>query len=298
MYVIYLDVLFFINWLMNTLIFYCVTLILNERVKNRTVILAGAVAACFYCMLLIVPILQRVPYAIYAFIIPIPSILMLYKPHHYKSFLKQYLVSMLSAALFGGVTFNIWYLVNDIHQRVTSVSILMLAAIGIGVSLCFYCSFYWIRKRFILPTFEYTLAIHYQEKEVKIQSLLDTGNLLYTPSTHKPVLVAEYMAVRPLLTEAQQQTYEHFCELSIEEVEKEVINGLYQWEDLIPFNSVGCKGGFLWSIEVENISIYKQGMKKIVPKCTLGIASHSLFNDGQYHALLHPDFILEEVQVS
>lgn len=298
MYVIYLDVLFLINWLMNTLIFYCVSLILNKRIKKRNIVFAGALAACLYCMLLVVPILQTVPYAIYAFIIPIPSILILYKPHHLKAFLKQYLVSMLSAALFGGVTFNIWYVISDLNHQINSVSILLLAGIGISVSLCFYCSFNWIRKRFILPTFEYTLTIHYREREIKVQSLLDTGNLLYTPKTHKPVLVAEYATIRSLLTENQQRAYEHFNELSSSEIEEEVINGLYKWEELIPFNSVGCKCGFLWSIQVDQIMIYRQGMTRILPSCVLGITNVPLFSDGHYHALLHPDFILEEVQVS
>lgn len=298
MYVIYLDILFFINWLMNTLIFYCVSLILNKRIKKRKLIMAGALSACLYCMLLIIPILQTIPYAIYAFIIPIPSILMLYKPHHLKQFLQYYLVSMLSAALFGGVIFNIWYLVSDVTHKIDSVSLLLLAGIGISVSVCFYCSFYWIRNRFILPAFEYTLTIHYQGKEIEVQSLLDTGNLLYTPKTHEPVLVAEYATIKSLLTETQQQAYEHFSKLSNREIETEVINGLYKWEELIPFNSVGCACGFLWSIQLDHLTIHRRGMKKTVPSCMLGITNMSLFSDDHYHALLHPDFILEEVQVS
>lgn len=298
MYVVYLDILFIINWIMNTLIFLCVSLMLNKHIKYRYTILAGGLAALIYCMLLVIPVLQKIPYAMYALVIPIPSLLILYKPTHYKAFFKQYILSMFSSAIFGGMVFNLWYLTSGVTSRISSMSIFFLVAIGIGITTCFYTGFYFIRRQFIFPAFEYTLIIDYQGRDIKVQSLLDTGNLLYTPRRHEPVLVAEYDVMKPLLTESQKKAYENFRLATEDEIEAGIISGLYQVEQLIPFNSVGCKSGFLWGIRVDGVQIQKYNQKVKVMPCMIGLSGERLFSDGQFHALLHPEFILEEEEAS
>lgn len=298
MYVLYLDILFLINWIMDILIFYCVSLVLNKRVKCLHTIFAGALAALIYCMLLVIPVLQKVPYTICSLIIPIPSLLILYRPSQYKVFFKEYLLSMVIAAVFGGMVFNIWYLVNGAQSNVSEISILFLIGIGVGVAICFYCSFYFIRRRLIFPIFEYSLTVSYQGKKVEIQSLLDTGNLLYTSWKHEPVMVIEYEAMKPLLTEMQQRTYEAFKNLNEVQIEEAIIKGDYKMEQLIPFNSVGCKGGFLWSIQVESVQIESYSKHLKVSPCIVGLSSERLFSDRHFQALVHPEFILEREMVS
>lgn len=298
MYVLYIDILFIINWVMDTLIFYCVSLVLNKHIKHRYMIVSGALAALVYCMLLILPVLQKIPYAIYALVIPIPSLLLLYKPLHYKTFLREYLLSMFVAAVFGGVLFNCWYTFNGVQSRVSTMSILMLMGIGVVICGCFYGSFYWVRRQFIFPSFEYKLIVQYQGKEIETKSLLDTGNLLYTPIKHEPVLVMEYEVVQPLLTMRQKELYEQFCKASDAQIEEAILNGRYKANQLIPFNSVGCRNGFLWGIEVDSILIKKYEREINVTSCVVGLSKEQLFSDGQYRALLHPEFILEEGKAS
>lgn len=298
MYVLYIDILFIINWMMNTFIFYCTSLILNKRIKHRYIIIAGAIAALVYCMLLVLPVLQKIPYMVYALVIPIPSLLLLYKPTHYKTFLKEYALSLFVAALFGGMIFNCWYLVNGVQSRVSAVSIWLLITISIGICGSFYIGFYWIRRRFIFPSFEYSLIVKYKGKDICVESLLDTGNLLYTPIKHEPVLVMEYEVIKPLLNPQEQNAYEQFSRATSLEIEEGILNGTYTLERLIPFNSVGCKNGFLWGIQVDDICIQKCSTQVMVASCIVGLSDEKLFTDGQFQALLHPEFILEEGKVS
>ena len=298
MYVIYLDILFLINWIMDTLIFYCVSLVLNKRIKHRYTLVAGALAALIYCMLLVIPVLQQIPYIIYSLIIPMPSLLILYRPNRYKVFFKEYLLSVVIAAVFGGIIFNSWYLIYGAESRVSSISIILLIGIGISVSGCFYGGFYFIRRQLIFPTFEYQLTINYRGGDIQIQSLLDTGNLLYTPRKHEPVLVAEYEVVKPLLTKEEQQKYEQFRKSNEVQIEEGVISGFYGIEQLIPFNSVGCKNGFLWSVRVDSVEIKKYSRNIKIRPCIVGLYSGKLFSDSRFQALLHPEFILEEEMAS
>ncbi len=298
MYVLYIDILFMINWIMNTLIFYCISLILNKRTKHSNTMIAGAIAALVYCMLIISPLLQKIPHTIYALVVPIPSLLFLYKPTHYKIFIKQYFVSMFIAAIFGGMVFNCWYMINGAQSRVSTISILVLVGIGVGICSGFYGAFYWLRRQFIFPSFEYKLKIQNKGKDVIVQSLLDTGNLLYTPIKHEPVLVVEYDVMKPLLSVQQKREYEAFCCASELEIEERVLSGIYGVNQLIPFNSVGCKSGFLWSIQVDDILIQKYTKQVLVHPCIIGLSSEKLFSDGQFKALLHPELIIEEVKAS
>lgn len=298
MYVIYIDVLFVINWSMDILIFYCVTLILNKRIKHWRIIIAGMIAALLYCMLVISPILQSIPYSIYTIFIPIFSILYLYRPHSFRTFFKIYLLSVMVAAVFGGLIFNIWYTVGPYFQVIDSMGISTLIVIGIIIASIFYYGFYFLRRRFILPSFEYQLKLKNNGQYTELSALLDTGNLLYTPISHLPVIVVEYRSVKAILTETQRINYEKYKNSSDAEIEEGLVTGECKLDVLIPFNSVGCKSGYLWGFKIEEVRIKRLTDEKAISNCIIGISNESLFSDRQYHALLHPEFILEEAMIS
>lgn len=298
MHVIYIDVLFAINWYMDVLIFYCVSLILNQRIKLRRLALAGILASLVYCMLIILPILQSIPYSFYTLFIPTIAILYLYKPQNLKTFIKLYGLCMIVSAIFGGMLFNIWYMFNHSSEKISSIGVVTLILVGLLITIIFYNSFYFIRRRFIFPSFEYEIKISNKEGCVEVKALLDTGNLLYTPITHEPVVVVEYESVKALLSEAQQIEYETYRRCKENEMEEALISERCRPEILIPFKSVGCTAGYLWGIRVDEMDIRKVMAETKVPDCIIGISSESLFSDKQYSALLHPEFILEEARIS
>ena len=295
MYVLYIDVLFGINWSMDTLIFLCVSLVLNRRVKWSYIVWGSMIAALVYCMLWIMPVLWQMPQALYAILVPIPSILWIYRPKCYKEFFKIYIVSMTIAAVFGGIIFNLWYTFVSPSSSISSIHVMLLVGIGVVITLGFYSGFYYLRRQLIFPAFEYKVDITYGKKQVQVLSLLDTGNLLYTPQRHEPVLVVEFNAIQSILEKEQIEQYKAFMNASWMEIEKAVIEGDYKMEVMIPFNSVGCRSGVLWGIRVDQVKIQKGTKKILVAPCVIGIASEKLFTDGQFQALLHPEFILEEV---
>lgn len=298
MYVVYIDILFAINWSMDILIFYCITLVLNKKIKYWRIIIAGMIAALIYCMLVISPILQSIPYWLYTLFIPTCSILYLYKPCSLKTFLKIYLLAMMIAAVFGGLIFNIWYTFGTYVEEINTMGIYMLVGIGLVISCFFYSSFYFLRRRFIFPAFEYQLKLKNYGKSSQLSALLDTGNLLYTPISHLPVIVVEYESVKNLLTEGQRMNFESYRNSSEKEIEEGIMSGKCKPDVLIPFNSVGCKSGYLWGFKVEEVTIKRLTGEKAISNCMIGISNESLFSDRQYHALLHPEFILEEAMAS
>lgn len=104
--------------------------------------------------------------------------------------------------------------------------------------------------------------------------------------------------MKAILTETQRVNYERYQNSSDIEVEEGLVAGECKPDVLIPFNSVGCKSGYLWGFKIEGVSIKRLTDEKVISNCIIGISNESLFSDRQYHALLHPEFILEEAMAS
>lgn len=288
MQVIYIDVLFLINFIMDIIIFFITTMILNKPLYIKKHLIGGGIAALLYCMLLLLPVLQHLPYSICTLIVPVISILYLYKPIKLKSFIKYYMISMGVAALIGGMSFTILYqLQYYIPTYKGSTGYILM--IGVCIGGIIYFAFYALRKRLVMPHFEYDLEIHYCGKIGHVLGLLDTGNMLYTPIGHRPVLVVTYDAIKEMLTEEE-------CK-NIESCYNDM-GKLLQMENgpkyIIPFHSMGCEEGLLWGIVSECIILHKGTLDKEIPKCVIGIAFEKICGDRMYKALIHPDFIIRE----
>ena len=287
MYVIYIDIIFLINIFMDLMIFYIASMVLNRPTKFMRMIIGSIMAALIYCMILYMPILQSLPNLLLALLIPALPILYMYKPLQIKEFFKIYLVCTGVAFILGGTTFSLWYLVCP-DAGVHTMSVVWLIAIGFGVGISIYLSFHSIRKRFILPLFEYDIKIIHKHKEIVVKSILDTGNCLYTPLGNRPVIVVTYDALRGLFTNEQESIISEYKDNLLELITTGALEPSY----IIPFNSVGCKSGMLLGIEVDKVYIRRDHFEKHVDKCIIAISFHDIFNDKTYHALLHPDFIL------
>jgi stage II sporulation protein GA (sporulation sigma-E factor processing peptidase) len=262
-------------------------MLLNRAIGIHRIIYGSVLAAIIYCLLLYIPALQRISYILYALFTPVLPILYIYKPIHIKEFLKIYLVSAVVAFIIGGSTFSLWY-ITGYNADISSMSIGWLLTIGLSIGGIFYLTFYKIRKRFILPLFEYEVKITYRDKAVCIKSILDTGNCLYTPIGHRPVIIVSYDALKDLFTNDQRLLLDKYKNNVLELISREDFKPSY----IIPFNSVGCKLGVLLGIEADQINIYRDNFEKIAEKYIIGITFNNIFYDKSYHALLHPDFIL------
>lgn len=297
MYVLYLDVLLVINLVMDIIIFAIVSIIMNTKVKKFSLIVSGAIAAFTYCMFIVTPILKDIPSIMYAIIVPVLPILYLFRPNKLNIFIRYYIVSMMVAMLLGGMAFSLWSLLGNDIGDISGISIWMLVSIIIFLGGSFYLLFYNIRRRFILPSFEYQTKFIRNGKELVLKSILDTGNLLYTPINHKPVIVVYYDDIVELMTDSEEKVCKEYCnnmQRLLEHRDKHLIRYI------IPFNSVGSSNGLIPGIEVDRIEINRGRYNEcrcdsIFENCVVGITMSPLFRQGSYKALLHPEYILEEV---
>lgn len=293
MHVIYVDVLFLINCVMDICIFTTVTLVLNVWLPRRRHVVAALLASALYCIGMLCPVVCQIPYSILALWIPVIPVLYLYRPLTCKSFIKYYLASMMIAALFGGAVFNVWFIIGNGLKEITTMSMGLLFGISFGVTACFYGTFYWLRRCLVLRHYTYQIDLVYKGRHQEITALLDTGNLLYTPVTHRPVIVVTYKAVESLLTSQQCKQLQRFFNKQENFFNDAAYMNKEIPELLIPYHSVGCQSDFLWGLNIDEVQIMCPTLKKKSSACIIGISKTPLFSDGAYDALLHPEYILE-----
>ena len=147
----------------------------------------------------------------------------------------------------------------------------------------------YIRQRFIMPRFEYTMTLIHKGEQVKLNGYLDSGNSLYTLISHKPVTIITYDAIGSILSSEERKL--------IEEYETKGIEGIMEEKGsiktyLIPFESVGCKADVLLGFMMEEMILEKGVFRKTFEKCVVGIVPHTLFKGQDYDALIHPEYMI------
>lgn len=109
------------------------------------------------------------------------------------------------------------------------------------------------------------------EKSTAMLALRDTGNALRDPVTGQNVLVADHRSAAALLGLTRQQLLS-----PVETVASGVVPGLR----LIPYRSVGCAGGMLVAIRLDQVRIGKWRGSTLV-----AFAPDGLGGNGTYRAL-------------
>lgn len=246
------------------------------------------IAALLYCLSIVIPLLQQLPFYIYDFFIPIIPIVLIYRIKDYKEFLKILLGCHFASFLIGGAIWNMYYMFmkNGTGQQ---MSLILVISIGGSIWLILYSLTTYIRQRVIMPHFEYTMTLIHKGEQVKLNGYLDSGNTLYTLTSKKPVTIITYDAIDSILSYEERRL--------IKAYEQKGIEGIIDSEStikpyLIPYESVGCKADILLGFMMERMVLEKGMFQKTFEKCIVGIVPHTLFKGQDYDALIHPDYMI------
>lgn len=290
MQVLYIDILFILNLVMDFFIFASTAIFLNQSINKRRIVCGSILAALLYCLGIIIPILRTLPFYLYYLCIPVMPICIIFKPNSIKNFLKMLLLSHFSAFLIGGAVFNSYYMLLTFGVT-QSVSIGLPLILGGMIYTVIYLGSSFIRQRFIMPHFEYDLLLSKDGTRISIRGFLDSGNALYTICSHKPVTIVPYETIDPLLTKAEREVVRSCLDKGIMQTLNEVHNEIAKLY-LIPYESIGCKEDMLLGIVIDKMTLSKGTYYQSFNKCVIGVAAKEVFKGQDYDALIHPDYLL------
>lgn len=194
---VYLDVVFVENLIMNLVIILSQAAVLNSLNNFSKKIIASLLLSFFYIVTLFYPIISK-----FQMFVGMLALKIAFNTYSLKSILKQTLLFYFISFVFGGLSFAMVNLLNN--GKVTILDGVLLADFSIfKVFLCgvlgafMVFNFMKAKKKHVFKE----IIIGLEHREVKLNVLLDTGNLLKEPYTGKSVIIVEKEALKGVLEE-------------------------------------------------------------------------------------------------
>lgn len=293
--VLYLDLLFLINFIINLLILYTAHKILGLNLIMLRVVLAAALGS-LYAVLgafpgfeVLLTIFPKVIISLMMTLIALPLINLFY-------YLKYLLVMHLVAFTFGGAILSLGYLGTDI--KLSQPAIMMdlpqisftLVSFGIVITLVLglFIVYSWqqnlAKNSFLIP-----ITINIDGLEANLIGLVDTGNHLTDPLTGNPVMVVEYKVMSRMLPQQLFNILNDEKELELGELVNVLGGG--EWGKrlrIIPFSSIGRDNGVMMGIKPDIVILDNKGRKIINSNVIIGLCRKALCPESSYQALVNP----------
>ncbi len=286
---IYIDLIFFENIIMNSIIIYATSLIVKSKVKIIRLILSATIGAIYSIALYITN--MKIYTSIFSkFVLSIIMMYVAFKPQKVKKLCKQTIIFYLTSFIFGGVAlYLIYYLKPEeilikngmyVGEYVLKVIILgaIFACIIVKISInlikskikCSYCK----------------ITIKLNEKEITTQAMIDTGNLVKEPITNAPVVIVESSLLEGIIPIEILKNLDNILCGNLNNISQELQDIYISKLRCIPFSSLGKENGMLVGIKASEIIVENEDEIKVNKNIVLGIYDKSLTKKGEYRALI------------
>ncbi len=293
--VIYIDVLFAVNLLINYILLRSCCAFVELKINKWRVIFGAFIGAC-YAVLIFFPDFGLLYTTISKFLISMLIVASAFPFYSLRTYIKTLCIFYIVSICFGGCVLGVFYF-SDIGARLGAVysngifyfnlpwTVLAIAG------LLFFCAVklfsYFSGKIYYSRNLKKRLYVTYNNATAEITALLDTGNSLIDPVSLSPVIIAEYNSLKGLFTEEVRDGLERMEKENITWIMSEITEkGLSA--RLIPFSSLGKENGMLIGFVPDRAEIRDECGIRVLKKCVIGIYNKPLSRDHSYGALLNP----------
>lgn len=285
--VVYIDVLFAVNMILDYFILLTVSRVLHRQDKRLRLLLGAGVGA-LYALCIFLPEMGILCTAGLKALLSIGIVLAAYRFSTLKSFLQLLGLFYLVSFLFGGLIFALYLFCTPpgmllrngvVYFDLSPVTLILAAGACYVVIVLFSRLVRRHENRF------YNLSVTVDSKTVSVPAMLDTGNSLCDPLSGMPVLVAEYGAVQSLLPKALRPAFREGAFQSLKELREN------DWESrlrMVPYGGLNGKGGILPAFRPDALSVKSKKQTLKTTDVLIAVCGGRLSSDGRYRALLTP----------
>ncbi len=292
---VYIDLIFFENLIMNSIIIYATAILLKIKPKIWRVLISSSIGGT-YAIVIYISKFKIYESIILKIILSIIMVYIAFNPQNMKKLWKQVLIFYLTSFVFGGAALYLIYFIkpqnilikNGLFAGEYVIKAILLGAIMglviIKVSIK-------IIKTKIRPKDMYCrIKIKLNGKEVQTNAMIDTGNLVKEPITNIPVIIVERSLLYEILPKEILNNLGEILEGNFNSVSEEIQNQYVSKMRWLPYKSLGKENGMLLGIRVDGVEIEKEDTNKI-DKVIIGIYDKSLTKRGEYRALVGMDMM-------
>jgi len=256
--VIYLDIFFSINFLMDLLILIIMAKLLVQSIKMVKIAGAAIIGAVYACIVIVYPIHNNSVQFIITYIVV--GMVMILIPFELKGVIQK----LKGMGIFYAATFILNGIVNTVSAFTSNRFVIIALTIVVSIIIISILIGNNKVKRDIR-----VVTIKFKENTIDVSALIDTGNSLTEPISKKPVSVIEAMQMNKLLGGV---------------IANEKIR-------MIPFNSIGKQGGVIPGIQVDSIKLHEHGKMVEIKDSIIGIYNEKLSSSNEYSMLLNPKIL-------
>lgn len=270
---IYADEMILINFMTNILIIEMTKRLLNEKVSLLKESIAGLIVSVIYT-LFVISDLRGYINIFTILMLNTPELIILFKPKSFLHCIKCGIVFK-----FVSLTVNSCMLLINSYIKDTFNYAILIASFGLT-----YLSYIFINILNKQLTY-YPINIKWCNKIININALVDTGNSLVEPLSNKPVIIAEYSALRDVLPKGLVEIYEKKKESNLMEIISAISEDNFRNNmRIIPFKSIGKEKGMMIGFVADSVKI----RDNVIYKPIIGICRFNLSRNGLYSALISP----------
>jgi len=310
---VYIDVIFLINFVMDIILLQIVKRILKCSSTKFRMFCGAAVGAGGACILAIVPNLNELVQFLTSYIIICFAMIAIsYHQINWKSRIKAVILLYITTFFLGGLMNSLYYysklgyyfrelIQGKLFQNRNTTYLAFTFLVGLATVPFFIETLRGFRRG---NSELYQVEMSYQDKSVRMVGLLDTGNSLYDPIYGKPVLIAEYSSLKPLLSVHQANMLQIMLDTvegnldSTNKKESPLESSFYneKLEDrfnimIIPYHSIGKKNGMLPAIEMNRVVIWNGEEQISNEKVLTAVSGNRLSRQSEYQVILHRDIM-------
>ena len=296
---LYADLLFLVNFIMNSFVLWLVGKILRQKRKARWLFFGASVMALMYTVLLVVEPLRFLNIFLASIVILTAGVMVAFYPTGVRHFLKLMLAAYGITFAVGGLGMALFYLTNlpyaiyyiaaDLDGFMRAVS-WQLVVTGMVVSyLLIKLTMRVIEHQTIKRQMLMNVMVSMNEKYVYFDALVDTGHSLRDPLSKSPVIVAEFEQVQEFLPDGLKGLFHHRQESDLASVLDSHESAFYQRLRMIPFTSIGKSAGMLIGFRPDKVMVGTETSRQDV---VIGIYNDRLTIDGRYQGLISPEILV------
>lgn len=291
---IYLDIVFFENFILNYIIILSTAIISKSKMKLTSIMLSSTIGGIFSILNYLMNI-NSLENMVLKIIISILMMLIAFNDYKIKKLIKQLLLFYLVSFTFGGIAFMLLFFIKPQNIIMKSnhlvgtypIKITILAGI-LGFVVIFLIEKI-IKDRLNKKSMICDLEIFYDGKIRKIKTMIDTGNLLKEPISKNDVIIVEKESLEGIVSKDILENIKYILKGKwIQE------KNIYSYKiKLIPFSSLGNDNGLLLGFKPDYVKIYSDD--EITRNDVLiGIYDGKLSKANQYNSLIGLDILNKE----
>ncbi|MFS0654197.1 sigma-E processing peptidase SpoIIGA [Bacillus sp. 179-C3.3 HS] len=299
--VIYLDVIWLLNFCFDLLLLLLTAFILKRQVKKRRYIL-GALIGSSIVLLLFTPFALFVSHPLGKLLFSVFIVLATFGFQRFRTFFQHLFTFYFVTFLMGGGMMGVHSFLQTNTVIQDGLFLSQNDGFGDPISWLFVLTGFpaiWLFSKKRLGEVgikkrqfdeQVMVDIHINGETIRLKGLVDSGNQLYDPITKTPVMIVQ-------LEQLSSVCGEPFLALMKQCHPVEVLQKLDEQFPLldrlrlVPYRAVGHDHGFLLCLKPDAVVIYSKKQMIQPSKCFVGMSLSGLSADQEFQSIIHPDML-------